>query len=569
MKTAIFTPISYTGGRKAPLYNVVLMGKCLNLALKDYVPIIDAGWLFPEEEKDGKKVLKASISEVKKINPKILFVMTSHLLIPFVIEFIKEYKRMNPDTIIILGGWAIGHFADNLLKYLPDLDIIMRAEEEITSVELIKCLLKKDNLNKVKNISFRGGKKIIHTLSKNTDYSLDKLPYIDYDQVLYCPSKNLKNVGLRFQTGCLGKCTFCTLPKNYSAKSPQAAVNEMLHLYKKYGETKFNIIDYNLTMNHDWMNKFCKALKKTAVDFAWWGLSRIDTCSKEILKKMAKSGCVYLDFGVETLNPKSLLFLNKTSDPVNYIASAKKIPLEMIKTRVLASFSLIAGLPEENLKEMEITADYADWLKKLGFYTSIEPLYVGPGSHLWSLYLKKQIKIAKISNDLITKKDPKKNCSPAYFIEKYKHIPWIGFTDFMVKHNFLPQKKVENFMIKRYYSENPDVYITNLSTVISYPEKSRGEKITLSHPAAKLTIRGALKSIKTFEPHISIKIYLNNKLLGKIRMINDLKFREYSINFKKIIFEGTYFLNIEPNNNDNDLYIDWVKMEREKPLWWT
>lgn len=151
------------------------------------------------------------------------------------IEYIKLIKQNIPDSIIITGGITATYFANELLKYIPEIDFVIRGEGEYPLLKLLKSLnnrkLQSESLFDIPNLSFRHNNKIYHnkksffTDSKfynNISHSNFKLlynyPYY-FNQMLYADFDITKPLGVRDSyknvffynpgKGCPYQCIYC------------------------------------------------------------------------------------------------------------------------------------------------------------------------------------------------------------------------------------------------------------------------------------------------------------------------------------------------------------------------
>ena len=71
-------------------------------------------------------------------------------------------KKVDENIITVAGGIHFSFTSDESLRNFPEIDYIVRGEGELTIVELIKTLNKKGKPDKVKGLSFRNKKTIVH-----------------------------------------------------------------------------------------------------------------------------------------------------------------------------------------------------------------------------------------------------------------------------------------------------------------------------------------------------------------------------------------------------------------------
>lgn len=105
----------------------------------------------------------------------------------YLIRSLAAYiKRKKPSTVIIVGGPTATFLDEIILTYIPEIDIVVRFEGEITTLELISHIFEgksPDHLYDIKGISFRGNGSIARTSDRPLFHSgtgnegeLDGLP---------------------------------------------------------------------------------------------------------------------------------------------------------------------------------------------------------------------------------------------------------------------------------------------------------------------------------------------------------------------------------------------------------
>ncbi len=157
-------------------------------------------------------------------------------------------KKIDEKIITIVGGIHFSFTPEESLLNFPEIDIIVRGEGELTIVDLIKKLNKKEKFDQVQGISFRNKKNIIHTPSRPLIKNLDSLPYPAYHLVednlkkyhfTMMAGRNTRYMILETARGCEYKCSFCTQWNHWNGiwrtKSTKRIADEIEYLNENYG----------------------------------------------------------------------------------------------------------------------------------------------------------------------------------------------------------------------------------------------------------------------------------------------------------------------------------------------
>ena len=221
---------------------------------------------------------------------------------------------------------------------------------------------------------------------------LDDLPFPDWEQIdpnLYPRAPHgaiVKNfpIGVVMTTrGCPYECTFCASPGFYERKvrfrSPENVVREIKHLVEKFGVKEIHFEDDNLTLKRDHIAKICNLMIENDLKVSWAcpnGI-RADKVDEDLIALMAKSGCYYFAYGVESANPQILKNIKKR-ESIEDIEKAIEIAH---RKGIQCQGFFIFGLPGETDETIEETIDFAcrSKLSRAQFLI----LDVLPGSELW------------------------------------------------------------------------------------------------------------------------------------------------------------------------------------------
>lgn len=112
--------------------------------------------------------------------------------------------------------------------------------------------------------------------------------------------------------GCIYNCNFCyRMVKGIRLRNVQSIIDEIKLLQKNYGITYINFSD-ELTMSSKLrMYELCNAILKANLKIKWRCEGRLNYADKDILTIMKKAGCVFVNYGIESLDNQVLKNMNK------------------------------------------------------------------------------------------------------------------------------------------------------------------------------------------------------------------------------------------------------------------
>ena len=110
--------------------------------------------------------------------------------------------------------------------------------------------------------------------------------------------------------GCPFACTFCyRMHSGYRAHSIERILEEVSILIEDYHITYIDFADELLMTNPDRPVQIAEAMKPLGIK--WDCNGRLNYAKPEILKKMKESGCVFINYGIESVDDEVLELMNK------------------------------------------------------------------------------------------------------------------------------------------------------------------------------------------------------------------------------------------------------------------
>jgi radical SAM superfamily enzyme YgiQ (UPF0313 family) len=118
--------------------------------------------------------------------------------------------------------------------------------------------------------------------------------------------------------GCPAGCTYCIKHVSYGPtlrmRSPEKLIEEIVAL-GKLGVHNIHMYADLFTINRDQVVGLCRGLIDAGVRIRWTCNSRVDFVDREMLELMAKAGCYYIAWGLESGNKEILAHARKGVDP--------------------------------------------------------------------------------------------------------------------------------------------------------------------------------------------------------------------------------------------------------------
>lgn len=414
------------------------------------------------------------LKEIETFQPSIIGiqVMTQHRF--FVFNLTKAIKKRFQQIVTVLGGPHTTFTADEVLKRVQSVDIIVRGEGELAMCKIADG----EKLSNVHGISFRKNDIIVHNPPQHP-LDLNKLPMPAYHLL------DLKKYALFLDgepaipiftsRGCPNKCIFCSAShmwKCMRVKKPQKVLEIVKKLKNDFGYNAFILEDDTFGTNYDIARKILKGFKQ--MDIKIGTKTRVNFLKRDFIKLLKNGGCTRVNFGVESGEPRILKVLKKNielSQVINAVKNCTEFDIE-------PNTYFMAGNITETKEEVKKSIKFAKELSRLG----ANPIwawgvFIFPGTELEVMARRQNILPSNFS------------WTNPYYNEKNSILGYSPYTPLV---------------------ENPNLKIENLLEL----KNEYGEYV---NPLKSLTdgIPNRLKKFKKFRKIYKRSVLIYNNLAGK------------------------------------------------------
>jgi anaerobic magnesium-protoporphyrin IX monomethyl ester cyclase len=212
----------------------------------------------------------------------------------------------------------------------------------------------------------------------------------ELDSLIY-PSRQLMNpdksifsftnedsAGIITSRGCPFSCDFCASPKFRTKMRYRSAVSvydEIKHVIDTFGIRQFRFIDDVFTLDKSRVLKICEMVKELGIIYRVVG--RVDTFDEDIARALVSSGCIEIEFGVESFDDDILKLLNKRITAKDNVRTLKVAHDCGLRSRML----FMVRTPGQTSRTMPLNIDYLERIP----YFAINCFYFIPipGSAIW------------------------------------------------------------------------------------------------------------------------------------------------------------------------------------------
>ncbi len=300
-------------------------------------------------------------------------------------RIIREYKKLDPQVDIWVGGPEVSYDATACLLRLPELTGVMIGEGEETFLELIANYVTnldaKQGFCNIEGIAYRNCNQEIQCTKLRQAVDFSRLPFL-YQFAMDLHAFEHRIIYYETSRGCPFSCSYClsSIDKRVRFRDLDLVYQELqLFLDKKVPQVKFIDRTFNCNKKHAMsILRFLKEHDNGITNFHFEIAA--DLLDEEQLEFLAtlRPGLIQLEIGVQSTNPDTIKAIHRHMD-------LKKIAYNVAKVKesrnIHQHLDLIAGLPYENYTSFQQSFDEVYAMRpdqlQLGFLKVLKGSYMG------------------------------------------------------------------------------------------------------------------------------------------------------------------------------------------------
>jgi anaerobic magnesium-protoporphyrin IX monomethyl ester cyclase len=286
-------------------------------------------------------------------------------------------KEIDQSILTVAGGPHVSAVPIGFIEEAKNIDIAVIGEGEYTMLDIVEASKGTKKISDVQGIVYRKNGIITQNAPRPFIKNLDMIPFpayhlVDMEQYLN-PSKieyrSFKDRAISMITsrGCPFNCSFCSvhlhMGKIFRAHSVDYVISHIEHVVRKYRVKTIFFEDDNLTFDLKRFEAICDQIIEKRIKFNWETPNgiRADYLTRDLLKKMKKSGCQSVFFGIESGDQYVLDNIIDKRLNLNEVVKVAKMCKEIGLST--AAFYII-GFPGEKKEHMLKTVELALRLKR-------------------------------------------------------------------------------------------------------------------------------------------------------------------------------------------------------------
>ena len=288
----------------------------------------------------------------------------------------------------IIGGHGPSPEPEYFLKK-TGADAAVIGEGENSILELLKSLEDKKDLSSVNGIAFIKEGKYIQTRKRELIKNINEIPFpawdlFPMDHYALLREANIKNsercMLVITGRGCTFKCNFCyRMDDGRRERSAESIVEEIKILQKNYSISYIDFQDELFMSSKQRTTELCESFIKAKLKFNWFCQGRLNYAIPEVLRLMKEAGCVFINYGIESLDEKALKMMNKTLTVKQIIKGIENT----LAAGISPGYNLIFGNIGETEESLKLGVDFLLKYDDHAQLRTIRPVTPYPGSPLY------------------------------------------------------------------------------------------------------------------------------------------------------------------------------------------
>ncbi len=306
-------------------------------------------------------------------------------------ELCHELKKKLPSVFLVLGGPHASLYPVHVfLKTYAEAVVV--GEGEQTFQELLTAWKENRDLKGIPGLALRGPENaVLDFTARELISNLDDLPFpfyqgfphFSFSRYAGFPTLPCPTAAIISSRGCVFDCTYCGSTQFWGQKwryrSANNIIKEMKWLSEAHQVRSIYFFDDNFLVNHQRVSTICEEIIRQRWNVSWSCCSHVKMVNRELLELMHRSGCVSIDFGVESGSDIILKNINKKQTRTDIERAFELVHKAGIKPRAY----LMVGNKGETIATIDETIDMTGTIKP---HSSIGAslLWLLPGTRVFS-----------------------------------------------------------------------------------------------------------------------------------------------------------------------------------------
>lgn len=347
---------------------------------------------------ENNTFLDLFVDKILSTNARAIGFSIYNTTIKLSLELAKRIKEKTRNKFIIFGGQQC--FTKESAEWLikdEAVDAIVIGEGDEILPELIRKIEKLKRIDFCPGLIYKENGEIIDCGMRPPVSNLDHLPFPDFSDFSLQSYTNPQQLSILSSRGCPCQCVFCSTKLfwiKYRSMSGDRIFQEVLYQLDRYKNVNFfTFNDHTVNANMKAFSRFIdlvvalktekSGMKNNYTEFSWKGAAIIrEEMDNEFIKKMKLSGCVEIEFGIESASDKIRRLMRKPPDDINLV---ERVIRDTAKAGIGVRVNFMFGFPGETEGDFDETISFLK--RNKDFFSQVHPsetfCCIDPGTYLF------------------------------------------------------------------------------------------------------------------------------------------------------------------------------------------
>lgn len=268
---------------------------------------------------DGQVETKTAAKKIKECNPDVVYVCGRTRQENFMLEYCREAKLHNKDTVTIIGGLHAQLCYKRMYK--EEVDYILTTFDIYKLLDIMEYHFrgKKTDLGSIAGICYK--KENVWVENPLCAFDIKKLPLPDRSYFYEHP-KNYRYLELehaawvRTAYSCPYRCNFCHRNRMNMGQYVCRDIKDVVEEIEQIQSDHIYIVDDDFLFDEDRLYEFIKYIRERKIikKYICYGRADFIATHEELMAELKEIGLYYVLVGLEAINDTHLLAYNKISN---------------------------------------------------------------------------------------------------------------------------------------------------------------------------------------------------------------------------------------------------------------
>jgi anaerobic magnesium-protoporphyrin IX monomethyl ester cyclase len=277
----------------------------------------------------GLTGLKEIVRQAKDFSPDFVGVTCWTINRGVVWKLCSILQKLIPEAFLAVGGPHASFYPEHVFVKTHAKAVVIGEGEE-TICELLDSIQNERDLSQVRGIAYRKADGTVEcTIPRLQIAQLDSIPFpfyagfkeFSFQQYAGLAGLPRPTAAVITSRGCVFDCAYCGSVNFWGSKwryrSAKNVLDEIQQLVDGSGVRSIYMFDDNFPVNKRRALDICQGIIDRKLDIQWACCSHVKMVNEELLALMKKSGCMSIDFGVESGSDVILRNINKSQNRVD------------------------------------------------------------------------------------------------------------------------------------------------------------------------------------------------------------------------------------------------------------